>query len=116
MYLKATVDFKKDEMPSYKGNFLLPDQMYSISLDMTIPTDQTNQNVGLFMVCLSLESSSHSQMKPKICKSAILPFRTSIYRIMWSLIPFQVTNMKNHKLLTNIDKIFDKNANVYILF
>ena len=85
--------------------------MYSISLDMTIPTDQTNQNVGLFMVCLSLESSSHSQMKPKICKSAILPFRTSIYRIMWSLIPFQVTNMKNHKLLTNIDKIFDKNAN-----
>ena len=82
-FLEATVDFEKNEI------LLLSDQMYSISLDMTIPADQTNQNVGLFMVCLSLESSHSQQMKPKICKSAILPFRTSIYRIIWSLIPFQ---------------------------
>ena len=78
-------------MPSNMDVFLIPEQKYSISLDLIVPRDKTNLQVGLFMTCLTLKNGNHSQVMSKICKSAILPHRTSIYVLKWSLFPFQVS-------------------------
>ena len=78
-------------MPSNMDVFLIPEQKYSISLDLIVPRDKMNLQVGLFMTCLTLKNGNYSQVMSKICKSAILPHRTSIYVLKWSLFPFQVS-------------------------
>ena len=54
---------------------------------MTLPTDEINRSHGMFMVCLRLRKNDDEEMSQN-CKSSILPHRTSVSRVLRSLIPF----------------------------
>ncbi len=76
-FLKASVNFN----PIID---LSPDLAYSISLDLQLPSDETNRQVGMFMTCLSL----NKETGVRFCQSAVLPHRTSLSRSLRSLIPW----------------------------
>ena len=106
MNIQAEFDFEEEKMPSNMDVFLIPEQKYSISLDLIVPRDKTNLQVGLFMTCLTLKNGNYSQVMSKICKSAILPHRTSIYVLKWSLFPFQVSMPHSLKIPEILSQAF----------
>ena len=88
-FLEATVDFQEEKKPVGQENYLLPGQTYTISLDLELPTDETNRKTGMFVTCLKLEAANGRILnKDDTCRSAILPHRTSVSRGLRSLNPF----------------------------
>ena len=77
-FLKASLDFQLEKSKS-------PHQNFSLSLELQLPSDDINKNVGMFMTCLKLETEKKDK---RICQSAILPHRTTVFRALWSLWPF----------------------------
>ena len=82
-FLTAKIDFQENE-----ALVLDPDEKYTLRLEMNLPSDEINRNVGMFMVCLHLKPLDQAEVIQK-CKSSILPHRTTVSRVLRSLVPFQ---------------------------
>lgn len=85
-FLHATVDFPLDKQVSNE-HYLLPGNVYEISLDLELPSDDINRNVGMFMTCINLKTFDDIEISQN-CASGVLPHRTSVSRGLRSLIPF----------------------------
>lgn len=85
-FLRAIVDFPLDKQVSNE-HYLLPGNVYQISLDLELPLDDINRNVGMFMTCINLKTFDDIEISHN-CASGVLPHRTSVSRGLRSLIPF----------------------------
>ncbi len=91
--LTATVAFQLDKLPLGKENYLMLGQTYSISIDLEMPSNVMNQNVGMFLLCLTLESAEGREVGGNggsRCKSSIMPHRSESWKTVWSILfPFK---------------------------
>lgn len=88
-FLSATIDFQSLDHHKNNENYLMADQIYSISLDLELPLDDINQSIGMFMACLDLETKEgHSIEKATTCNSghAMASTTTSITRFINKLL------------------------------
>merc|ERR1719341_1799903 len=60
---------------------LLQGQPYSISLNLEIPDSPVNEDLGMFMSCLTI-SSTKGDLIGEACKSSISEYRSSLLRTM----------------------------------
>lgn len=66
---------------------LMPGQRYSFSLQLEMPDSPTNQDLGMFMTCLSLKDINGHQLN-NICRSSILEFRSELLRVIETFVLF----------------------------
>lgn len=81
---KAHVSFDLKHRHHTGGHhYLMAGQTYSISLELDVPVDEKNRNTGMFMSCLTLETSDNKEAGHR-CRSGILPYRPEVWRTLWS--------------------------------
>lgn len=82
---------------------LMIGQPYTVSLLMELPDSVNNQALGMFMSCLTI--SSEGKPVKRICKSAMLEFRSELLRILETFVfsPFLLTGMVNQRQWLNVN-------------
>ena len=67
-----------------RGRKLLQGQSYNFNMKMTVPDNEVNEMEGMFMMCLSVSSSS-GQLVDRSCRSAMIQYRSYLLRTMETL-------------------------------
>jgi len=80
-----------------KNHKLMIGQPYTVSLLMEVPDSINNQALGMFMSCLTI--SSEGKPVRRVCKSAMLEFRSELLRILETFVfsPFLLAGVANQR-------------------
>ena len=71
---------------------LMSGQNYALSIELEIPDSPENRQMGMFMTCAQLKSSSDTILKES-CKSALMNYRSELLKTLETLIfaPFYLS-------------------------
>ncbi|KAJ2839971.1 hypothetical protein J3B01_000220 [Coemansia erecta] len=99
-------------VPSSNYKFLSTSQAYSVSLDLDVPTSETNRDLGAFMVDLELRDRRghviHHSSRP-----SILPYESQLVRTLRTLVrsiplALGLTDERTHLCVHLVDDVYDK--------
>jgi len=91
-----------------KNHRLMVGQHYSIEILMEVPDSVANQELGMFMSCLRVMDINHRETQTS-CKSSILEFRSSLLRVMETLLfsPFLLLGTTTQRQWVTINYFSD---------
>ncbi|KAJ2453987.1 hypothetical protein EV183_001827 [Coemansia sp. RSA 2336] len=99
-------------VPASDYKFLSTSQAYSVSVDLHVPTSETNRRMGNFMVVLQLQNR-HGKVVHESARPSILPYQSLAVQIMQTLVravPLALGFTQESTLLhvPLIDTVYDK--------